>query len=66
LQAAVRDQLLAGQPVTFSVGVAAHRGSESAETLLSRADAALYEAKHAGRDCVAIASGESQVAADPI
>jgi diguanylate cyclase (GGDEF)-like protein len=55
LQAAVRDQLLTGRPVTFSAGVAAHRGTESVETLLCRADAALYKAKHAGRDRVALA-----------
>lgn len=55
LQAAVRDTLLAGQPVTFSAGMAAHCGAESVETLLSRADAALYEAKHAGRDRVTLA-----------
>ncbi|MGK2952562.1 MAG: GGDEF domain-containing protein, partial [Thiobacillus sp.] len=52
IQAAVRDTLLDGRPVTFSAGVAAHRGTESVETLLARADAALYAAKNAGRDRV--------------
>jgi diguanylate cyclase (GGDEF)-like protein len=56
LQAAVRDTLLPGRPVTFSAGVAAHRGAESAEALLARADAALYAAKGAGRDRVELAS----------
>lgn len=52
LQAAVRDALLDGRPVTFSAGVAAHRGAESVEALLARADAALYAAKNAGRNRV--------------
>src|SRR5690606_3802537 len=55
LQATVRDRLRAVGPVTFSAGVAAHRGSEPVEALLCRADAALYEAKHAGRDRIALA-----------
>ena len=55
VQATVRDRLRAVGPVTFSAGVAAHRGSEPVEALLSRADAALYEAKHAGRDRLALA-----------
>lgn len=50
LQAAVRGALLGGCKVTFSAGVAAHQGAESAEALLARADGALYGAKHAGRD----------------
>lgn len=41
--------------VTISVGIA-ELGSkqDSVETLLGRADAALYAAKHAGRDCVRV------------
>jgi diguanylate cyclase (GGDEF)-like protein len=35
---------------TFSAGVATWNGTESAEELVGRADAALYEAKRAGRD----------------
>ena len=62
LQAAVRNALLAGQSVTFSAGVAAHRGNESMDALLSRADAALYEAKHAGRDRIALAGTETDIA----
>ena len=44
----------AGQlEVTVSIGVASSQGDdESAETLLKRADEALYLAKHAGRNRV--------------
>ncbi len=38
--------------VTISVGVAERRGDESIETLLKRADRALYAAKDLGRDRV--------------
>ena len=38
--------------VTVSLGVAVCRPEETVEELLARADAALYAAKHAGRDCV--------------
>jgi diguanylate cyclase (GGDEF)-like protein len=42
---------------TCSAGVAALHGSESAEQLVGRADAALYEAKATGRDRSVIAEG---------
>jgi diguanylate cyclase (GGDEF)-like protein len=38
--------------ITVSLGVAQLQPQESADTLVSRADEALYAAKHAGRDCV--------------
>jgi GGDEF domain-containing protein len=38
--------------VTVSVGYAAWRAGDSALSLFARADAALYEAKGAGRDCI--------------
>ena len=39
--------------ITASIGVAEARGTaETLDGLLKRADAALYEAKAAGRDCV--------------
>ncbi len=43
-----------GQPlnVTASVGVATSDGEDDAEQIIARADAALYAAKRAGRDCV--------------
>jgi diguanylate cyclase (GGDEF)-like protein len=41
---------------TFSAGIAVWDGQESSEGLFARADAALYEAKGAGRDRVALAA----------
>jgi diguanylate cyclase len=48
----------AGSPikVTASLGVAWLTGADTAEQLLSRADEALYGAKHAGRNCVEYAA----------
>jgi diguanylate cyclase (GGDEF)-like protein len=43
--------------VTVSAGVATWRRDESPEAVLSRADAALYDAKHLGRDRSVIAGG---------
>jgi diguanylate cyclase (GGDEF)-like protein len=40
-------------PMTISLGVAAMTPEDALESLLDRADAALYRAKLAGRDCVA-------------
>ena len=51
-----------GQPdgmLTVSVGVASLRPGETGADLLSRADAALYEAKDRGRNCVVAASQSS-------
>ena len=41
--------------VTFSCGIAEYPGCASTELLGETADAALYEAKHAGRNCVVLA-----------
>lgn len=38
--------------VTASIGVAAKRPDETRDALIARADAAMYRAKRAGRDCV--------------
>ncbi|MXY56930.1 MAG: glycerol kinase GlpK [Gammaproteobacteria bacterium] len=40
--------------VTLSVGIAASVHGENLEAFMARADAALYEAKAAGRDCVRV------------
>jgi diguanylate cyclase len=37
--------------MTVSIGVAAYRPGDRARSLLERADALLYEAKHSGRNC---------------
>jgi len=43
-------------PVTVSMGVAARRANEAIEDWIRRADQALYEAKHGGRDQVRVAT----------
>jgi diguanylate cyclase (GGDEF)-like protein len=50
----VRDATVDGQ--TVSIGVASWNGREGADSLVSRADAALYVAKRAGRDRILLAS----------
>jgi two-component system cell cycle response regulator len=50
--------------ITISIGVAMTRDAqETPESLLRRADEALYAAKHGGRNCIRIADGD---AASPI
>jgi diguanylate cyclase (GGDEF)-like protein len=44
-----------GTRVTVSVGVTAYQPADTIDTILSRADRALYRAKADGRDCVRIA-----------
>jgi diguanylate cyclase (GGDEF)-like protein len=41
--------------ITLSAGMAEHHAGETVAQTLARADRALYEAKHAGRDRVALA-----------
>jgi diguanylate cyclase (GGDEF)-like protein len=49
-------------PVTISIGVAAARGEDvNYDALFRAADAALYEAKRAGRDRVVVAGDESDI-----
>jgi diguanylate cyclase (GGDEF)-like protein len=58
MQAAmVLDDLRAVNPdgQTFSAGIAEWDGQEGPERLVGRADRALYEAKHAGRDRIIVA-----------
>ena len=43
--------------ITFSAGVAAHRVDQSVEQTVARADRALYQAKHNGRNATVLADG---------
>jgi diguanylate cyclase (GGDEF)-like protein len=54
------------QGQTFSAGVACADGTETAEALVGRADAALYGAKEAGRNRVMIHDGHGVGAPDPL
>jgi diguanylate cyclase (GGDEF)-like protein len=38
--------------ITISIGIASSMGTDTVSSMLRRADAALYAAKHAGRNCV--------------
>lgn len=42
--------------VTISAGIAEVRPAESRDAVLARADAAMYEAKAAGRNCVIVSA----------
>jgi diguanylate cyclase (GGDEF)-like protein len=57
----VLDDLRAVNPdgQTFSAGIAEWDGQEGPERLVGRADRALYEAKHAGRDQIIAAPSPS-------
>jgi len=50
----------AGKPLTMSFGVAALAPDEPLEQLRRRADEALYQAKHGGRDNVVVAPGTGE------
>jgi diguanylate cyclase len=56
VRAAVRDSELAhGATIKLSISIGVAEWSTGEASLLVRADAALYEAKHAGRDRVVLA-----------
>ena len=50
------------ESVTLSLGVASHTPGDSKEDLIGAADAALYQAKRAGRDRVCVAEGTRDAA----
>jgi len=59
---------LGGQRVTASVGVAAFHPSEgfTADQVVAAADAALYEAKHSGRDRVVLAERTEKTSTEEV
>ena len=64
LRIAVSEELTAGLTVTMSLGATASHGREfDLDAMTAQADAALYEAKRAGRDCVAAADAAPSVLA---
>ncbi len=64
LRCEVRDRRPTGVTVTVSIGVAVSRsGVVDTDDLVSKADAALYNAKAAGRDRVVVGNAEPMVAA---
>jgi diguanylate cyclase (GGDEF)-like protein len=48
--------------VTVSLGVASLNGNEDGKSLFERADNALYQAKHSGRNCVCLSDSASALA----
>jgi diguanylate cyclase (GGDEF)-like protein len=58
----IRQQVAALSPpslstaITVSIGIANRSGSDDVATLVQRADAAMYDAKEAGRNRVAVAA----------
>lgn len=67
LATGVLERLRAVTPAgqTFSAGVATWDGNETSEELIARADQALYQAKHAGRDRILAAAQPPHAAASP-
>jgi diguanylate cyclase (GGDEF)-like protein len=56
----------AGTSLTLSLGVATYPSDAATrEDVLKRADAAMFQAKYQGRDCVCVANGLSHSAATP-
>jgi diguanylate cyclase (GGDEF)-like protein len=56
-EAVATAELLPGLTITVSIGVAERRHAESCDALLRRTDAALYQAKALGKNCVVVDEG---------
>jgi diguanylate cyclase len=50
LRQALRNVVAGAMPLTFSAGIACHRGGHELSALVQRADRAMYRAKNEGRD----------------
>ncbi|HNQ98180.1 MAG TPA: GGDEF domain-containing protein, partial [Treponemataceae bacterium] len=53
-RAVAQAKVCESSPVTISVGVASLQKEERADSLIARADQAMYRAKEAGRNCVRV------------
>ena len=60
------DHGLAPVPLTLSAGIAARAGDQTFDEMLRRADNALYRAKHAGRNRLAVSPLPDPVSAPVI
>ena len=60
-----RARVLPGRHVTASFGVTCWRPGDTLAALMARADAAMYRAKQAGRNCVLIADEDTSSAVGP-
>jgi predicted signal transduction protein with EAL and GGDEF domain len=67
LRSVIADQVLFtpddGTRATISIGVTARRSDDTADSMLARADAALYRAKREGRNCVRVAGEPAELSA---
>jgi two-component system cell cycle response regulator len=56
-----------GLPITISIGVSVtHDVEETPDSLLQRADGALYAAKHSGRNCIRVAEADALPGMQPV
>lgn len=60
------ETIAPGLQLTVSAGIASWRPGETLNQVLNRADAALYEAKHAGRNCVRVSQLTTDMTAEPL
>ena len=54
LKAVEEERFIDDHQVTISIGITAMRENDSAESVLKRADTAMYEAKHGGKNRIKI------------